>query len=693
MNKKYFFVYILLLWAFSENLNSESIDTKITQVRLYQNKAYVRRSGELDLKKNSAEFSIESIPLSLINSSINISFEPKKFPIKVKRVQVIDVVEKVFQNDQAKEARKKYEELLRKLSLLNNEFSVLVSHKEKLNSITPQKKDTDFIQADVQMNTPIWNTVQKTVGVMLDENVRQEVAKLGEIDNLREELLVAEAKLDFYKKAEEKIRKKIKIDFQSSSKDKVQFHLDYMISGAEWYPRYAVKVDTATKINSLFFYALVRNNSGEDWKNVDLSFSAADPNQNSDLPILREWRIGYEEVQDEGYSRNDPKQDKGNDDYRKKKASPKSYAQKPSAPSGKISNAFDLDEKSEREEDRMPEKSRIKYEKNKMAEQSANEYNIPLQAEIQAQSKDFLLKNKVQSRSFATEENLNSLKSDFQNLQNSFRSRNYSSAIDYGKQAKEKILRLNDKHRKELAQTFEEIDEISKKSAILQSNSKLGDNLVSPVSSSGGFDYRYHPKSKETILSDNSFNKILISTENLNSELQYETSPLSQKSVFLSSTSLSRSKEPLLAGPLDLFVKEDFLGTSALNMTSKGEELKFDLGPDNNIEVDRRETRFREKKGIISEKNSVRTSIVITLKNKKSEKINLKVIDRIPYTFDKDVEVELLTATPAPEKKNYGSLYYNVSLGQNEEKKIQFEYVVRYPSKNILKERSGEEIE
>ncbi|MBE7412908.1 MAG: DUF4139 domain-containing protein [Leptospiraceae bacterium] len=687
MNYSYLLFFVFLFSLFTGDIFSESIDTKITQVRLYQNKAYVRRSGELDIKKHLTSFYIENIPESIIDRSINISFEPKKFPIKVKRVQVVEIIEKVFQNEQAKEAKIKYDELLKKLNLLNKEFSILISHKEKINSITAKKKESNFSVPEIQMNPSIWNTVQKTISVMLEENAKQEIAKLEEIDNLREELLVAEAKLDFYKRAEEKVRKKIIIDFQSSLREKIQFHVDYMVSGAEWYPHYAVKVDTVTKINSLFFYALVRNNTGEDWQNVDFSFSAADPNQNSDLPILKEWRIGYEEIQDDLKPQISPKQSR------------RRISEEKEMPSSKLDGQISDDSLSsdtlstdDEEVENYKPRPRKKSEKKKFKPQEANEYS-PQQTDIQAQSKNFLTNNAVQSRSFATENNLNSLKNDFQNLQDSFASRNYSDAIDYGKQAKEKILRLNERYRKELIQTSEKIEEISRRSAILQSNSKLGVNLISPISSSGGFDYRYFPKSKETILSDNSFNKIMINIENLNSELYYETSPISQKSVFMSASSLSRNKEPLLAGPLDIFVKEDFLGTSILNMTSKGEKLKFDLGPDNNIEVDRRETKYREKKGILSEKNSVKTSIEIQLKNKKNEKIQLRVIDRIPYTFDKDIEVELIHATHNPEKKNYGAFYFNISLNPGEEKKIQFEYIVKYPAKNILKEGSGAEIE
>ncbi|EMY16052.1 PF13598 domain protein [Leptospira weilii str. Ecochallenge] len=64
-----------------------------------------------------------------------------------------------------------------------------------------------------------------------------------------------------------------------------------MISGASWFPRYSLQLTEESKSGYLSWFALVRNDTGEDWEKVKLFFTASNPDLDIDLPIVREWRI------------------------------------------------------------------------------------------------------------------------------------------------------------------------------------------------------------------------------------------------------------------------------------------------------------------------------------------------------------------------------------------------------------------
>ncbi|MCE9499894.1 MAG: DUF4139 domain-containing protein, partial [Leptospira sp.] len=662
-------------------------------VRLYQDAAFIRRKGRLKREEIAErKFTISKLPASLQNKSISIYFEPKSAGIKLNKINVIETIDKVYQSEEAKKAKLHYDSLQQKLNLLNNEFSVITSHKKTLVGIVPKNKPP-LTNSHVEINlaVSIWSSFQKMIRTLLDENARIEYSKLEEIDNVREDLVVAEAKLDYFKKAEQIVRKSIEVDYSASSIEDLKFTVEYLVYGAEWYPRYSVKVDTTSKINNLSFFALVKNNTGEDWKDIDLSFSAADLNLSYGVPALTEWRIGFQEDDAKNFPQFQSKIATG-------KAMPSPSAPRKGMVQKQDFGGLQAEERSISDEDEYRSNDKLlggndgKKEKEKRYKKSANK--APAQEivaqEAQALSKDILLQNNVNSRSFFTEENLNNLKSDYSNLKSSFQTQNYTSAIDFGKKAKEKFLRLNEKQRKELLQTQTDIEEITRRSQILEQNIKLGYQLIPPRTSSGGFDYRYSAKSNETILSDNSFNKVYISSEELPSQIQYESSPISQKSAFLTASSVSKNREPLLAGPLDLFVRENFLGTSNLNLTLRGEELKFDLGSDDDIQVERRETKFREKKGIISEKNAIRTNVIISVRNRKSENISVTIVDRIPHTLDKDVSIEMISSEPRLKIDANGIFRQPLNIRSGAEEKITFEFIVRYPSQNILRDKAGD---
>ncbi|EMF81741.1 PF13598 domain protein [Leptospira weilii serovar Topaz str. LT2116] len=64
-----------------------------------------------------------------------------------------------------------------------------------------------------------------------------------------------------------------------------------MISGASWFPRYSLQLTDESRSGYLSWFALVRNDTGEDWEKVKLAFTASNPNLDIDLPIVKEWRI------------------------------------------------------------------------------------------------------------------------------------------------------------------------------------------------------------------------------------------------------------------------------------------------------------------------------------------------------------------------------------------------------------------
>jgi len=67
----------------------------------------------------------------------------------------------------------------------------------------------------------------------------------------------------------------------------------YVVSNAGWYPSYDVRVDDITKPVSIFFKANVFQNTGVEWKDVNLSFSNATPGVSGNVPVLYPWFIDY----------------------------------------------------------------------------------------------------------------------------------------------------------------------------------------------------------------------------------------------------------------------------------------------------------------------------------------------------------------------------------------------------------------
>jgi uncharacterized protein (TIGR02231 family) len=66
-----------------------------------------------------------------------------------------------------------------------------------------------------------------------------------------------------------------------------------VIPQAGWQPSYDVRLSPDAKTAELTFRAMVRQQTGEDWKNIDLTLSTARPAAGGAPPELSPWRIAF----------------------------------------------------------------------------------------------------------------------------------------------------------------------------------------------------------------------------------------------------------------------------------------------------------------------------------------------------------------------------------------------------------------
>lgn len=91
------------------------------------------------------------------------------------------------------------------------------------------------------------------------------------------------------------LRKAAVIRLESSDANPVPaivLRLSYFVRGARWAPAYTVRLDDAMTSGSLEVRALVGQRTGENWRNVTLTLSTANPQHWTDLPELKAIRIG-----------------------------------------------------------------------------------------------------------------------------------------------------------------------------------------------------------------------------------------------------------------------------------------------------------------------------------------------------------------------------------------------------------------
>jgi uncharacterized protein (TIGR02231 family) len=191
--------------------------------------------------------------------------------------------------------------------------------------------------------------------------------------------------------------------------------------------------------------------------------------------------------------------------------------------------------------------------------------------------------------------------------------------------------------------------------------------------------------------SDRSAQKVVITTLNCPAELRYETAPKLIEAAYLSASSTNRSDFPWLAGPVNAFLGDTFIATSALRAVMPGETFALSLGVDDSIAVKRRIVkRFTEDTGLTNSGRRITHEYVITLTNNKKTAERIVLREPTPVSRDEKIVVKVITpaerdisSATAPKeisREADGILAWRIDLKPGEKREVPIKLTIEHPA-------------
>ena len=195
-------------------------------------------------------------------------------------------------------------------------------------------------------------------------------------------------------------------------------------------------------------------------------------------------------------------------------------------------------------------------------------------------------------------------------------------------------------------------------------------------------------RKKAEILPDGSVRRVTISTAVLKGAFEYEIVPKLMEYAFLKAEVENTEEYPILSGPANVFVDNNFIGVSRIKTTAPGEKLNLSLGVDEGVKVERKITKSeRGRRGIISNKLRTTMAFMIKVSNYKKHPAKITVVDQVPVSQSKDITVKLLGTEPKPapdEKDEPGILKWKMEVPVGETAEITFGFQADYPKDEPL---------
>ena len=188
-----------------------------------------------------------------------------------------------------------------------------------------------------------------------------------------------------------------------------------------------------------------------------------------------------------------------------------------------------------------------------------------------------------------------------------------------------------------------------------------------------------------TIKSDNKSYAVTMVNYNLPASYQYYSVPKIEKEAFLLAAVKDWEQYNLLEGEANIFFENTFVGKTVLDVRYASDTLDISLGRDKNVTINREKiTDFSSRKFVGTRKEESR-AWKITVKNNKSEAINMLLLDQVPVSIRDEIKVEIDEVSGGKHNAQTGEVKWEIKLNAGEERVFTLKYVVKYPkSRNLI---------
>ncbi|MEY8019534.1 mucoidy inhibitor MuiA family protein [Muriicola sp. SD30] len=187
-----------------------------------------------------------------------------------------------------------------------------------------------------------------------------------------------------------------------------------------------------------------------------------------------------------------------------------------------------------------------------------------------------------------------------------------------------------------------------------------------------------------TVNSDNKMYTVTMADYALPATYQYFSIPKIEKEAYLISSIKDWEKYNLLEGEANIFFENTFVGKTVLDVRYASDTLDISLGRDKSVSVNREKiTDFSSKKFVGTRKEESR-AWKITVKNNKSQSINMLLLDQVPVSVRDEIKVEVDELSGGKHNTQTGEIKWELRLNPNEERVFTLKYVVKYPRNRNL---------
>ena len=272
-------------------------ESRLNAATVYPDRAVVSRlAAGLAVPAGTSEITFSGLPASLQDESVQVSAKGST-PASLLDIATRTVFVTAEPDARIKALDDQLLGLRREERALNDQHALLESQRALLASI--EKASTSPAPAAAGSTPPVRPSLEdyeKLLGFSSAQRTRLDAAaqKL-DLDRtaLAEKIAAAEAQLNELrgKQPGRRATKVVTVRLATDAAGKLDLSLSYALPGAAWTPAYDARLRTEKRQVQLDAFGLVRNATGEDWKDITLVLSTARPGLGGAAPEIGPWQV------------------------------------------------------------------------------------------------------------------------------------------------------------------------------------------------------------------------------------------------------------------------------------------------------------------------------------------------------------------------------------------------------------------
>jgi len=610
---------------FAQQNSEKKINTEVEKVTVFFTNAQITRQKSVSVEAGKTSLKFQNLSPYIIPKSVQVKVEGNITVLSVNhQLNYLDDLEKP---GELSDLEAKYKSVEGKIELeqahlyVIDEEIVFLQENRKIGGKNQELSVTNLKEASEFYSA-------RLTSLKLERLDRQ-----NSISTLRKELGKIANQINILSSTKEFPSGEILISIDSKSKATIKVNLSYLVGNAGWFPGYDIRANSIEDPLEIVYKANVHQDTKVDWENVDLSLSSHNPSLSGTAPELKPYYLNYNSV-------------------------PPSYKGKVNEVSGTV---FDS------QGNPLPGTNVV-----------------------------------VMGTTIGTIADLNgyysiSIPSKAQSLNFSF--------VGYSSQ---EIPIRNDIINVTLVEDVTTLDEVVITGYGAESEMEAPSALQGRVSGVSVSKSRKRPKEESSLAiptiqmenqtsvefsidmpysvkSDSKNHVVELTSYDVPASYEYYCVPKIDQDAFLLGYITNWEQYNFLEGEANIYFEDTYIGKSILDVRFISDTLSISLGRDKSVSVNREKIRELTSWRFIGSKKEESKAWRISVKNNKTQAINLVLLDQVPVPTIEEIELNIKDLSGGKRDEETGEIKWILQIKPKESQEVDLKYSLKYPKyQNVL---------